>query len=112
VHAGGILHQHAQQHSGRRGWQLVQARIVIQAARVIVPWPGALADNGGPTLTHALPPDSPAVDAGVCGTLLTDQRGESRPGQGSTRCDAGAFEAQGVAPRSFPLYLPIIARAP
>jgi|GEM_PF-4975839 len=56
-----------------------------------------LADNGGPTLTHALAPDSQAVDTG--GTALTvDQRGEPRPvdGDGDTNADAdiGAFEAQ------------------
>lgn len=57
---------------------------------------GPLADNGGPTLTHALRPGSPAVDAGDCagGTVLVDQRGEPRP-QGAA-CDIGAFE--GVVP--------------
>ncbi len=49
-----------------------------------------LADNGGPTQTHALVAGSPAIDfAGACG-LATDQRGVARP-QG-TACDAGAFE--------------------
>ena len=50
-----------------------------------------LADNGGPTLTHALLADSPAIDAGnnaVC--PATDQRGLARP-QGAD-CDAGAYE--------------------
>ena len=52
----------------------------------------ALADNGGPTLTHALVYGSPAIDLdGTCSTELTeDQRGYTRPvGAG---CDAGAFE--------------------
>lgn len=52
-----------------------------------------LADNGGPTQTHALVNDSPAIDAAddtVCPT--TDQRGVSRP-QGAF-CDIGAFEDQ------------------
>jgi beta-glucanase (GH16 family) len=52
---------------------------------------GPLADNGGPTLTHALLPGSPAIDAGddaVC--PATDQRGVARP-QGAS-CDVGAFE--------------------
>lgn len=58
---------------------------------------GLLADNGGPTLTHALLPGSPAIDGGICTdytgtTILADQRGVSRP-QGST-CDIGAFEVQ------------------
>ncbi len=58
---------------------------------------GPLADNGGPTFTHALLPGSPAIDAagGGCGPL--DQRGFSRPQDGDadgvSLCDAGAFEA-------------------
>src|SRR5215203_267474 len=52
---------------------------------------GPLADNGGPTQTHALQPDSPAIDAAVeCPPPATDQRGVSRP-QGAA-CDIGAFE--------------------
>jgi uncharacterized repeat protein (TIGR01451 family)/CSLREA domain-containing protein len=59
---------------------------------------GALADNGGPTKTHALLTGSPALDKGntaipaITGLscLPTDQRGISRP-QGSV-CDIGAFE--------------------
>jgi hypothetical protein len=57
---------------------------------------GPLADNGGPTWTHALLARSPALDqiaAGTngCGTATTtDQRGVARP---QTRaCDVGAFE--------------------
>ncbi len=54
---------------------------------------GALADNGGPTLTHALLPGSPALDAGNdAACSATDQRGVSRP-QGA-HCDIGAYEAQ------------------
>jgi hypothetical protein len=51
-----------------------------------------LQQNGGPTMTMALQPDSPAVDHILPGTLCpaTDQRGVRRP-QGS-RCDIGAFE--------------------
>jgi hypothetical protein len=52
---------------------------------------GDLADNGGPTLTHALLPGSPAIDAGTnTDALATDQRGETRVrGAGA---DIGAFE--------------------
>ena len=54
---------------------------------------GPLTDNGGPTLTHALLPGSPAIDAitdaAAC-TLAADQRGVARP-QGSA-CDIGAVE--------------------
>jgi hypothetical protein len=52
---------------------------------------GPLADNGGPTLTMALLPGSPAIDAGATlGAPATDQRGVPRP-QGSG-VDIGAFE--------------------
>jgi uncharacterized repeat protein (TIGR01451 family) len=55
-----------------------------------------LADNGGPTDTMALPPNSPAIDAGTSvGCPPTDQRGIARS-QG-TACDIGAFELA-VAP--------------
>ncbi|MEM8860258.1 MAG: carbohydrate binding domain-containing protein [Chloroflexota bacterium] len=52
----------------------------------------ALADNGGPTATHALSAGSSAIDAAngaVCPP--TDQRGVARP-QGAG-CDAGSYEA-------------------
>ena len=48
-----------------------------------------LADNGGPTQTHALFPDSAAIDAaGNCG-LATDQRGRLR---NDGACDSGPYE--------------------
>jgi hypothetical protein len=40
---------------------------------------GPLADNGGPTLTMAPAPTSPAIDAGSSSGLRTDQRGFRRP---------------------------------
>ena len=63
---------------------------------------GALADNTGPTQTHALLAGSPAIDTGddaVCAGAVVggkDQRGISRP-QGA-HCDLGAFEQNGAAP--------------
>jgi hypothetical protein len=55
----------------------------------------ALADNGGPTPTHALNTSSPALDHGTC-TVTTDQRGATRPMDGdadsTAACDVGAFE--------------------
>jgi len=51
-----------------------------------------LADNGGPTMTHALLAGSPARDAdGACPAELNgvDQRGFAR----DDNCDSGAFEA-------------------
>lgn len=62
----------------------------------------SLANNGGPTMTHALLSGSSAYDAvplasctGPTGTALTtDQRGSVRP-QGAA-CDAGSFEASAL----------------
>jgi uncharacterized repeat protein (TIGR01451 family) len=61
----------------------------------VSPWLGPLQENGGPTLTHALLPGGPAINAGnpagcqgSTGPLTTDQRGFPRLG----RCDIGAFE--------------------
>ena len=47
-----------------------------------------LADNGGPTETHALAIGSPALDRVACG-LTEDQRGEPRD---DGLCDSGAVE--------------------
>ena len=54
---------------------------------------GPLAQNGGPTQTHALLAGSPAIDTGSpdCPPPAADQRGVARP-QGPD-CDIGAFEA-------------------
>jgi hypothetical protein len=67
---------------------------------------GPLADNGGSTLTMALLPGSPALDAiaAVNTTATTDQRNMARPaGSGA---DIGAFE---LGPAAAPRLL--IARA-
>lgn len=69
---------------------------------------GPLADNGGPTLTHALLPGSPAIDAGTAaGCPATDQRGYQRPADGDldgmAACDIGAFEANASPPRDIPV---------
>ena len=48
-----------------------------------------LADNGGPTLTLALVPGSPAIDTGSDTGTIADQRGAERPVGGF---DIGAFE--------------------
>lgn len=54
------------------------------------PMLGALADNGGPTQTHALQAGSPAIDAGNnTNCPATDQRGVSRS---DGACDIGAYE--------------------
>jgi Right handed beta helix region len=57
---------------------------------------GPLANNGGPTLTHALLPGSPALDAGT-GCSAVDQRGVLRP---AAACDIGAFELDPTACRT------------
>jgi predicted outer membrane repeat protein len=48
---------------------------------------GPLADNGGPTPTHALLKGSPAINAGGSGCASADQRGAPRKD-----CDIGAYE--------------------
>lgn len=77
-----------------------------------------IADNGGPTLTHALSPSSLAIDAGnptgcvdqsQSFDLDIDQRGYDRPidgGSGIVRCDIGAYEFKEMVY----IYLPVITR--
>lgn len=76
---------------------------------------GPLADNGGPTLTHALISGSPAIDLAyvyMCAYQLgyVDQRGEPRnvDGDGSPSlydCDAGSIEYQVAAGGGETLYI-------
>lgn len=47
-----------------------------------------LANNGGPTMTHAIPFNSPAFNKGVNCSVDVDQRYVPR----DTKCDVGAFE--------------------
>jgi hypothetical protein len=63
---------------------------------------GPLQYNGGPTLTMALLPGSPAIDGGNASgcrdwlgrKLTTDQRGMPRPDEDERRgCDIGAYES-------------------
>ena len=70
----------------------------------IDPLLGPLADNGGPTLTHALLQGSPAINAGdlnaqagVGGVPLYDQRGEPLGRVFGGRIDIGAFEYQATS---------------
>jgi len=58
---------------------------------------GPLADNGGPTLTHALLPSSPAIDAGQSSELF-DQRGTGFGRNVLGGVDIGAFEGQSQGP--------------
>jgi hypothetical protein len=58
-----------------------------------------LADNGGPTMTHAFDATSPALDAGSNpDDLAFDQRGEGFPRFLGEAPDIGAFEAPGAVP--------------
>jgi len=76
---------------------------------------GPLADNGGPTLTHALLPGSPAIDAGsdtlavdADGVpLSTDQRGDGFDRSLFGRVDIGAFESDFDAPPIAPTVLSV-----
>src|SRR5205085_6426797 len=74
----------------------------------INPLLGPLASNGGPTQTHALLADSPAIDAGHSSGSATDQRGAgfTRPvdlndafypnAAGGDSADIGAYELQSI----------------
>ena len=64
----------------------------------IDPLLGTLADNGGPTLTLALQPGSPAINRGNPAAPPQDQRGYGRLGVP----DVGAFEFNGIAPTPTP----------
>ena len=72
------------------------------------PLVGPLANNGGPTQTHALQPGSPAIDTYACASGDVDQRGISRPrdgdANGSVFCDTGSFEAPGATPLPAPSF--------
>lgn len=78
-----------------------------------------LAENGGPTATHALYKGSAAIDgANNTGCPATDQRGTTRPqdgdGNGSAICDIGAFESDSELEEpespdsSDTMYLPVV----
>lgn len=72
----------------------VDGNQVGNSTNPIDPKLGLLQDNGGFTETHALLPESPAIDAADSNGILVDQRGVSRP-QGNG-FDIGAFELETV----------------
>jgi CSLREA domain-containing protein len=80
------------------------------AGNPIIPYLGLLINNGGPTRTHGLLYNSPAIDAGddtVTGSplsLTSDQRGLARPSDGDltsgSHVDIGAYERQATESRA------------
>lgn len=70
--------------------------VIVPSANALSTVLYPLADNNGPTQTHALRPDSPALDAGLGSCAEIDQRGLRRPrdgnGDGLPGCDLGAYE--------------------
>ncbi len=75
----------------------------------------SLADNGGPTHTHALKGGSPAIDAAPDCTTIggaavpVDQRGQPRPG--GPHCDLGAYEDEAGGPGE-PPDIPVVTIPP
>jgi hypothetical protein len=66
---------------------------------------GPLQDNGGPTFTHALLGDSPAINTGdpnFTPPPLYDQRGPGFDRVVTGRIDIGSFEVQGATPTPTP----------
>ena len=79
--------------------------LIGTGASPIDPMLGPLADNGGPTKTHALLPGSPALNSGSS-TEPFDQRGAPFSRNDGNGVDIGAFESHeldfGDAPAGFP----------
>ena len=75
---------------------LIMASSVYLAGTITSdPHLGPLQDNGGPTLTHALAPDSPAIDHGFSLPATTyDQRGMPYSRVFGAATDIGALELQ------------------
>lgn len=74
--------------------QFVAASDIVNANPLL----GALANNGGPTQTHALLALSPAIDQGANPLgLATDQRGAGFQRVSGAATDIGSFERTGVS---------------
>src|SRR6266700_1352536 len=83
--------------------------------------PAGLRNNGGPTLTIALQPASPAIDKGISDNLTTDQRGDPfvrtfddpavDNASGGDGTDVGAFELQ-LTPTPTPTPTPTTTPTP
>jgi len=71
---------------------IIESGSCVTSARKVDPKLMTLANNGGPTLTHALLAGSPASNSGISASCPElDQRGEVR-GISDGFCDVGAFE--------------------
>lgn len=76
---------------------------------------GPLQDNGGPTLTHALLPGSPAIDTGdpnFTPPPFYDQRGPGFDRVVNARVDIGSFEVQEPLPTPTPTATPTTTPTP
>ena len=82
---------------------LIGANNLIGVSKIIPPLDtitdnphlGPLQDNGGPTLSHALMPGSPAIDVGNnVANLQDDQRGDGFPRVVGSAADIGAVESR------------------
>lgn len=90
-------------------WTASVGDVVGSIVEPIDPLLAPVGDNGGPTFTHALVANSPAINAGNNGFCpATDQRGYLR---WDGICDIGAYE-YGALPSGpvYSFYLPIIFR--
>ena len=76
---------------------------------------GSLANNGGPTLTHALLPGSAAINAGNNGLIptevATDQRGAGFPRIVNGTVDIGAIELGAAPVPVSPIPIPTLTNA-
>jgi hypothetical protein len=76
--------------------------LVGTAASPIDPMLGPLANNGGPTQTHALLAGSPALNAGAnIDGLVFDQRGSNFARVVGSAADIGAYETQNIGVHVF-----------
>ena len=76
---------------------------------------GPLQDNGGPTLTHALLPGSPAIDTGDPNFTPPPNYDQRGPGFGRVvngRIDIGSFEVQATTPTPTPTATPTATSTP
>ncbi|MGH7789821.1 MAG: choice-of-anchor Q domain-containing protein [Candidatus Binatia bacterium] len=88
------------------GYATRLAFVATDLRGAIDPRLGPLQSNGGPTRTHALLADSPALDGGESGGAIADQRRQRRPADDPNRpnpaggdgADIGAYESQTFLP--------------